>query len=177
MANVDSTSVLGKNVIINSGMIRDSDFGEALAEDVVYVGDSLAVGSADTQVVAQNKDGEDNFIGIAIAEVIRPSDTATVSTVITDGKKMRYLKKSKGRYLVRAMAQGYDSGATHPKGAPVYYNATGSTTTSSATTCIGDFFLDPAISTLETVVGRLNKSVISPDSTTDTFNIEIEMWY
>ena len=172
----DNTDNLGKRVIIGgTEHLRDSDYGEALAEGVVYVGDALNKGTADTQVVAGVETGA-NFIGIAINEVIRPSDTSTESTVITDGKMLRYLKPTAFKTLVRVMVCGYDSGATEPKGAPIYYNGVGTTITQNDSQ-LGDFYVDPAITTLETVIGRSNESFTSPDSSSNTENIEIEMWY
>lgn len=174
MAN--NTGILGKKVIIGgTEHLRDSDFGEALAEGVVYVGDCLNKGTADTQVVA-GVELATNHVGIAINEVVRPGDTSTVSTVITDGKLLRFLKPTGGRILVRAMAMGYDGGGTLPKGSPVYYSGVG-TTIATNDNQLGDFYVDPLVTVLEAVIGTLNKSVTVLTSATNSENEEIEMWY
>ena len=113
----DNTTNLNKRVIIGGAEhLRDSDFAEALCEGVIYVGDLLEKGTAETQVVAHTETGI-NFKGIAINEVIRPGDTSTVSTVITAGKMLRYLKPTGGRTRVRAMAMGFTTGdSTTPSG-------------------------------------------------------------
>ena len=173
----DNTTNLNKRVIIGgSEHLRDSDFAEALCEGVIYVGDALAKGTAETQVVAATETGL-NFKGIAINEVIRPGDTATESTVITPGKMLRYLKPTGGRARVRAMAMGYTTGATIPSGNNVYYNGIGSTIGANDSQ-LGDFYVDPAqVGDNSSKIGVLSAPVVAPDATTNSENAEMEMWY
>lgn len=166
---------LEKEVVIGgSEHLRDSDIEESLVEGVIQVGDALAKGTAETQVVA-TPENTINFKGIALGHSIRQSDTETLATALTAGKTVRYLKPTGGRVKVRAMAQGFDSGATVASGAPVYFNSTGSTITQTA--ILGDFFIDPACTDNAAIVGRLSKPAIAADTTSNNENVEIEMWY
>ncbi len=172
----DNTSILGKRVIIGgTEHLRDSDYGEAIVEGVMYVGDLLNKGTADTQAVS-GVELAANFLGIAINQVVRQSDTSTVSTVLTIGKIVRFLKPTGGRTLVRAKGMGYDTGATIPKGSPVYSSGVGTTITQNDGQ-LGKAYIDPAITVLETVIGTLNASVAAPDSSSNSEDVEIEMWY
>lgn len=176
MANL--TTNLEKSVIIGgSEHIRDSDYEEAIAQGVINVGDGLNKGSAETQVVASIELAV-NFKGIAIEMMIRASDTSTHATVLTDTERIKILKPMGGRVKVRVMAMGFDSGATVPSGSPVYYNGLGSAIAANDTQ-LGDFYIDPAQDDGDNAsqIGRLAKAAAAPDCSSDSSNVEIEMWY
>ena len=177
----DNTTNLEKAVVIGgSEHLRDSDYEEALVEGLVYVGDALVKGTAETQVAALASGAVQSvlFKGIAIQEQIRSSDLATYATVLTAGKTVKYLKPTGGRVKVRAMAMGYTTGAVIPTGSPVLLNAFGSTIGSSGdATQIGDFYIDPACTDDQIIIGRTSKPVTAPDATTNSVNVEIEFWY
>lgn len=135
----------------------------------------MAKGTAETQVIAGTETGI-NFKGICLGPSIRQSDTQTPATALTVAKPLRYLKPTGGRLKVRAMAMGYTTGATIPSGAPVYFNGTGSTIGANDSQ-LGDFYIDPACTDDAAIVGRLSKPAVAPDATTNSVNVEIEMWY
>lgn len=172
----DDISVLGKSVIIGgSEHIRDSDYEEALVEGTVYIGDSLAKGTNDNQVVGTPETSQ-SFRGIAIGHSIRQSDTEALSTALTVGKYVKYLKPTGGRVKVRVMVVNYTSGATIPAGSAVFSDSTGSTIGAS-TVAVGDFYIDPLCGATAPIVGRTCSEIIIADGTTDLINQEMEMWY
>lgn len=172
----DNTTNLEKSVIIGgSEHIRDSDYEEAVVEGVIHVGDLLAKGTAETQVIAATETGI-NFKGIAIEQMIRASDTSTHATAMTVGSRVKYLKPMGERVKVRIKAMGYTTGATIPSGAPVRFNGTGSTIGANDSQ-LGDAYIDPACTDDAAIIGRMAKAAVAPDCTTNSENVEIEMWY
>ena len=172
----DNTTNLEKEVVIGgSEHIRDSDIEEALVEGAMYVGDLVAKGTAETQIIAGTETGI-NFKGICLGQSIRQLDTDTLATALTAAKMARYLKPTGGRVKVRCMAMGYTTGATIPSGAPVFANGTGSTIGANDSQK-GDAYIDPACTDNAMIIGRLSKPAVAPDCTTNSENVEIEMWY
>lgn len=172
----DNTTILGKSVIIGgSEHIRDSDYEEAIVEGVIYVGDLLAKGTSEKQVIAATETGI-NFKGIAIEQMIRASDVATHSTVLTEGKRVKYLKPTGGKVKVRCMAMGFSTGGTVPSGEPVRFNGTG-TTIAANDSQLGDAYVDPACTDDAAIIGRLAKPVTVASVATNSENAEMEMWY
>lgn len=190
----DNLTILGKSVIIGgSEHLRDSDFEERLIEGEMFVGDSLAKGTAETQIQS-HPGGDQEFKGIMIGHSIRQSDLETFGAdggdrtdavallintaggLLTPGVMGQYLKPTGGRAKVRVMAHGYTTGATIESGAPVYYKSTGSTI-GSTLSGLGNFFVDPACTDDATIIGRTSKATVAPDATTNDVNVETEMWY
>lgn len=190
----DNTTILGKSIIVGgSEHIRDSDIEEKLCEGVMFVGDSLAKGTAETQVIA-HPGADQEFKGICLGHSIRQSDLETFGVpgddrddavadliesaggLLSPGKMIKYLKPTGGRVKVRVMFHGYTTGATIESGAPVYFKSTGSTI-GSTLSADGNFFVDPACTDDATIIGRLAAPVVAPDATTNDVNVEGEMWY
>lgn len=190
----DNTTILGRYPIIGgSEHIRDSDIEERLCEGVMFVGDSLAKGTAETQVIA-HPGADQEFKGICLGHSIRQSDLETngvagddrddavadliesAGGLLSPGKMIKYLKPTGGRVKMRVMFHGYTTGATIESGAPVYFKSTGSTI-GSTLSADGNFFIDPACTDDATIIARTAKAIVAPDATTNDVNVEGEMWY
>ncbi len=182
----DLTTILGQEVIIGGARVRDSDIVERLVEGRMFVGDSVNKGTAETQCRA-TEEADTEFLGIVLGHSVRQTDTETPGTagavrtgatpVLVVGKSVKILKPSKGRFLVRCMISGYDSGSTVPGGSPVYPNSVGATMTQNDATQLGDFYADPAQEGDSNPVGRLSKPAILGDTTSNHVNTSSEMWY
>lgn len=190
----DNTTILGKSIFVGATEhLRDSNFEEYLCEGVIFVGDSLTKGSAETQVIA-HPGGDQEFKGIAVGHSIRQSDLETFGVpgddrddaiadliesaggLLSPGQMIKVFIGSGKQTKIRTMFHGFTTGVTLESGAPVYYKSTGSTI-GSTLSADGNLFGDPACTDDATIVGRTAGAIVLPDATTNDVNVEGEWWF
>ena len=109
--------------ILIAGQPLESDFMVrtlAVGGDTAKVG-MVMTGAGDTHpAIDIHADGDETFLGILYRPVIRPSDSWTIATALTDAQEVVLLKPTGGRLKIKIWITGMTGAKAYKAGDPVY---------------------------------------------------------